>query len=228
VLVTLNRLAATYQFVPHIDIGPKGISVALDSKEKEPNEFTVQRNLTGIMGVNFKVISGISRMSWQVVEEPWTLEKMRNELNRLCSLPHYNRWLVLLLVGIAGASFCFTFGGKPLEMCIAFCATFAGLFTKQELNKRAFNPYIITFIAAFVACSLVGICQHYFTDAPLVHALATSVLFLVPGVPFINAVNDLIDGFILNGIERGVNALLFAFAIAFGLSAAIYLFKMYT
>jgi uncharacterized membrane protein YjjP (DUF1212 family) len=58
------------------------------------------------------------------------------------------------------------------------------------------------------------------------HALSTCVLFLVPGVPLINCLTDLVDGYIINGIDRGVNALMHAMAIAFGLALALYLFSM--
>jgi len=57
-------------------------------------------------------------------------------------------------------------------------------------------------------------------------AFATSVLFLVPGVPLINSFTDLIDGNISIGIVRGTNGLLVAFSIALGLLAAMVVFKI--
>jgi len=60
----------------------------------------------------------------------------------------------------------------------------------------------------------------------LEHAFSTCVLFLIPGVPLINAFTDLLDGNILNGMVRGVNALLFALAIAFGLLTTIIIYNL--
>jgi uncharacterized membrane protein YjjP (DUF1212 family) len=59
-----------------------------------------------------------------------------------------------------------------------------------------------------------------------VHAFATSVLFLIPGVPLINSFSDLIDGNIMNGIVRGVNGLIIAFAIALGLLTAMQVYQL--
>ena len=56
VRTTLNRVASAYQFIPHIDIGPRGISVALNSIQALGHEFTAQRNLNNV-GVDFKVSS---------------------------------------------------------------------------------------------------------------------------------------------------------------------------
>ena len=54
-------------------------------------------------------------------------------------------------------------------------------------------------------------------------ALVSSVLFLVPGVPFINSIKDMIKGYPLVGLSRGVTAVLTIFAIALGLLLAMQL-----
>ena len=58
------------------------------------------------------------------------------------------------------------------------------------------------------------------------HAFATSVLFLIPGVPLINFITDLIDGNILNGLVRGISALMFALAIALGLLTVMLIYNL--
>ncbi|MEN9443917.1 MAG: hypothetical protein RIS47_807, partial [Bacteroidota bacterium] len=58
------------------------------------------------------------------------------------------------------------------------------------------------------------------------HAFATSVLFLVPGVPLINSFTDVIDGNISIGVARGINGLMIAFAIALGLSVAMLIYHI--
>jgi uncharacterized membrane protein YjjP (DUF1212 family) len=45
-------------------------------------------------------------------------------------------------------------------------------------------------------------------------------------VPLINCFTDLIDGNILNGLIRGINALMFALAIALGLLAAMLIYNL--
>lgn len=55
--------------------------------------------------VNFKIVSGISRMSWAVVEQGWSLTEIKGEVERLYSLPHYPGLITLSLVALAGTSF---------------------------------------------------------------------------------------------------------------------------
>jgi uncharacterized membrane protein YjjP (DUF1212 family) len=59
--------------------------------------------------------------------------------------------------------------------------------------------------------------EHFQIGADPDKAFATSVLFLVPGVPLINSVTDLMDGNIQTGIVRAVNGLMISFSIAMGL-----------
>jgi uncharacterized membrane protein YjjP (DUF1212 family) len=176
-------------------------------------------------GVNFRIVSGISHMSWNIDEENWTIAQIEEELHRLKTLPHYPRLLVLSLVSLAGSAFCYLFGGGIIELMVTFVATFAGLFIRQETMKRNYNPYICVYLAALTASLLSGFAAFYEIGNHPDKAFATSVLFLVPGVPLINSFTDLIDGNILNGIVRGVNGFLVAFAIALGLLTVKILLK---
>jgi uncharacterized membrane protein YjjP (DUF1212 family) len=223
--ITMLRFAAAYQFDLHLDMGAKSISLSLLSRDEK--ELFNGTKSASAQGVNFKVISGISRMSWSVTEKNWSLKEIRDELDRLLSLPHYQRFLTLFLVGVAGAAFCYTFGGNYIEMLITFGATFFGLFVKQELIRRSYNTYFCTYLSALVAALFTGAFYKAGTGLQLEHAFTTSVLFLIPGVPLINSFTDLIDGEILNGIDRGFNALIHALAIAFGLSTVMLIYNFH-
>lgn len=86
------------------------------------------------------------------------------------------------------------------------------------LAKRHLNHLAIFVIAAFVASMIASMATcHHWGGTPEV-ALASSVLFLVPGVQLINAVMDLLDGHILNGVQRGIQAGMLIICIALGLT----------
>ena len=167
--------------------------------------------------VNFTVVSGISRMTWKALEKKDKVEQINNELNRIKAIPPYNRWVVLTLVSFAGVAFCCNLGGTPTDALVTFVATFAGLFVRQETHKKHFNLYLTVLFAASTATLIAGMYSMLFlsnTNEDI--ALATSVLFLIPGIPLINSFSDLIDGNHLNGILRSINGLIIAFSIALG------------
>ncbi len=224
--ITLRRLSNAYGY--HLDdhIEPRAVSLSLWKNARKGEVFNGTRVAGGLV-INFKMISGISRMSWSVVENAWTEEALWTELNRLKSLEDYPRVIVLAAASTAGAAFCYMYGGGMLEQIITFGATFIGLAVKQTLTKRTFNAYLVTFMSALVAGLVAILFSLVNTNLVLEHAITTSFLFLIPGVQLINSISDLMDGEILNGIDRGVNAIMHALAIAFGLSALAFLFNLH-
>lgn len=220
--ITIDRIARAFGYSADLFITHRALTLTLDDK-KNKDVFSSSKR-TSPHGVNFKVVSGISRMSWRVVDEKWTIGAIRKELERLTSLPHYPRVVVLLMVSLAGASFCRLFGGNPIEMGVTFMASFFGLLLRQEAHKRDFNPYLCVYFAALSAALVSGAFMKFGRHIALEHAFATSVLFLIPGVPLINAFSDLVDGNILTGASRFIHGLMISFCIALGLLTAIYLY----
>lgn len=215
--VTLERVAKGLGYGVELLITQRALMLTIIDKDQQ--HFFSRLKRISPHGVNFRIVSGISHLSWNVMEENWTVAQITEELHRLKSLPHYPRYVVLVFVGLAGAAFCHIFGGGTTEMAVAFLATVAGLFVRQEAMKKKFNPYLCVFFAAFTASLFAGLAEYFHVGLQPDKAFATSVLFLVPGVPLINSVSDLMDGNIQNGIVRAMNGLMIAFSIAMGLFA---------
>lgn len=213
--ITLERFAKGFGYGIELLITQRALMLTII--EKNQQHFFSRLKRTSPHGVNFRIVSGISHLSWNVLEQNWTLAQAAEEVKRLKALPHYPRLVILGLVGLAGAAFCRIFGGGSIEMAVAFVATVAGLFTRQEAHRLKFNPYLCVFFAAFVASFIAGLAEHFHIGEQPDKAFATSVLFLVPGVPLINSVTDLMDGNIQNGMVRAMNGLMIAFSIAMGI-----------
>lgn len=212
--LTLERLASGIGYKIELLITQRALMVTVIDNDQELLFSRLKR--TSPHRVNFKIVSGISRMSWKVLEENWTLQQVAVELRRLKKLPNYPQWVELLMVGLAGAAFCHIFGGGITEMLVAFMATFAGLFIRHWAVKKKFNPYVSVYFAALTASLIAGSAEFFNIGSQPEAAFSTAVLFLVPGVPLINSITDLMDGNIQNGIVRMVNGLIIAFAIAMG------------
>jgi uncharacterized membrane protein YjjP (DUF1212 family) len=213
--ITLERIANGLGYKTELLITHRALMLTIIEKDQE--HFFSRLKRTSPHGVNFRVVSGISHLSWNVLEQNWTVLQISEEVQRLKALPHYPRLVVLGLVGLAGAAFCRIFGGGYIEMAVAFVATVAGLFVRQEAIRVKFNPYLCVYFASLTASFIAGMAEIYQIGLQPDKAFATSVLFLVPGVPLINSVTDLLEGNLQNGIIRGINGLIIAFSIAMGL-----------
>ncbi len=213
--LTMERIARGLGYGIELLITQRALMLTIIEKDHEL--FFSRLKRISPHGVNFRMVSGISHLSWDVMEGNWTISQISVEVQRLKSLPHYPRLVVLALVGLAGAAFCRIFGGGYTEMTVAFIATVTGLFVRQEALKVKFNPYVCVYFAAFSASFMAGMAEHFKIGTDPEKAFATSVLFLVPGVPLINSVTDMMDGNIQNGMVRAMNGLMISFAIAMGI-----------
>ena len=91
------------------------------------------------------------------------------------------------------------------------------------MQARKYNHYLIFVSSAFVASLCASVSLIFDTTSEI--ALATSVLFLIPGVPLINGVIDIVEGYILTGFARLVNAVMLIICIAIGLSFTLMFVK---
>lgn len=220
---TINRIADSFGYSAEMLISQR--TLMLKIYDDETDHFYNSLKRTSAHGINFSTMSGISRMSWLIVEQKWTVDQINQELKRLSELPHYPRLLILFFVGVAGAAFCRLAGGEALDMLMVFIGSFTGLFIRQETIKMRFNPYMCVFFAAFTSSLIAGIPLKFGTGLTHEHAFATSVLFLIPGVPLINSCSDIIDGNLQNGLIRGLNGFIISFSIALGLLTSMIIYQ---
>jgi len=223
--ITLKRIATSFQHAVHVSVHPGSVSLTLyDQQEKV--SFNGIRG-TGSLVVNFETIAGISKLSWDTVEQSLSILHVKEQLKEILQRPRFPRLLVLSTVSLAGAAFCYSFGGTWTEMLLTFGATFAGLWTRQEAAHRKFNHYICVFVGSLVASLVVGVFIKAGLNVQFDHAFATSVLFLIPGIPLINCFTDMIDGHTLTGLARGLNASIMALAIAMGMLLTMFVFHIH-
>lgn len=164
--------------------------------------------------ISFERNSDLSALSWDALDEGLSLDEIRSRYRTLVDKPRMDPIFTLVVVGLANASFCKLFGGDW---------TAVGFAVKQRMQAHAVNHFLVFACSAFVASLCATAALRFDCTAEI--ALATSPLFLVPGVPLINGVIDIMEGHVLMGGSRLVNALLQIVCIAVGLSATLLMVK---
>ena len=95
------------------------------------------------------------------------------------------------------------------------------------MSFRHINHLAVFTLSSFVASMVASLgVWASLGETPQI-ALGASVLFLIPGVPLINSIIDLLEGYVLIGISRAVNALTLIICIALGLSATLLILGSY-
>ena len=181
------------------------------------NSFTKFRKCSG-HAVNMTVISAVSRLTVRTARDRLSMDDYAAELDRIASIPHhYPRWFTLLAIGLGCGAFCRLFGGDWQAVITAALASAVALLLRQELALRKFNLYLTVSLCAFLATLISGSLGRTGWSAEPQFAVLASVLFLVPGVPLVNSVDDMVDGYTIVGLTRAIVGLLIVSAIAFGM-----------
>ncbi|MFI3316176.1 MAG: threonine/serine exporter family protein [Rikenellaceae bacterium] len=172
--------------------------------------------------VNMSTITDISRLSWRAIEQDYTIDRFEEELEAIAARPrNYNQYLVAVGAGFACGGFCALFGCDFLAFLFASISAFAGFRIRNRCFEFGINHYMSLAIAAFVATCLAYLSSLTGLSATPYHPLLACALFLVPGVPLINFVDDMIDNFLLVGMTRAANCVMIISAMTFGITLAL-------
>lgn len=220
IIRTMKRVAM-YLCIPienlHIYVNYNMLMVNLSDVEKSYTKFQrVDKH-----GVNLDAIREISHLSWDSIRKNLTLEEYERQLTEIHQRKrNYTPWQVAIGGGLACGGFCIQFGCDWTAFFYASFAAAIGMYLRGWLLRRGFNNYMGIAVAAFVSTLLAWLTTFLpvsWTSTPL-HPLLACALFIVPGVPLINFVDDMLDNYIQVGLTRAINTFLMIVAMSFGIA----------
>lgn len=169
-----------------------------------------------VSGAHLNRVAAVNQLSREIEAGNYTIEQVRQALNEIKNMKGKSRIMQILASGIGSGCFCHLFGGNFADSGAAFLAglilyIFVLYISAPKLSKIVGN---ITG-GALVTC-LCMIMYHMNIGDHLNHMIIGSIIPLVPGVPFTNAIRDIADGDYISGSVRMLDALLVFFCIALG------------
>lgn len=219
----IERIARHWGYVYSMTIMPRHIHLTINNSDGLQNTFT-----TGIekAGINFNFVAKLSGLSWNVVDDRLSLEEARTELKAIMEAPETNRWWVLFAVSCANGAFCRLFGGDFIAVAIVFASTMCGYYLKQILLDKGCDVRFMLILCSFVSSVLASAGTLFSLGTTASVATATSVLYLVPGIPFINAFNDMISRHYICFFSRMTDAIVLTCCLSGGLCLGLKLMKL--
>jgi len=175
----------------------------------------------GFHGNDLDAVEKFNSLSRRICAEKPDLETAVQWLTETKESRSYYKLATFLLGCILGsAGFAIFFGGTLMDaLCAGICGTLLGL-TDRFLEHFKANPFFKTIVNSFIMAMVayltgtIGLADN--TDAVIIGTL----MILVPGLLFTNAMRDIIFGDTNSGINRIVQVFLTAAAIALGTGAA--------
>ncbi len=213
-----NRILSTYGLQAEVFAIPNNLTVSIETPE---GKLMTRMRRIGPHGNDLDTVDKLSALSRAICNRKPDVQEAKQWLEhvvthkRSYSLPMY---LIGNLLGAAGYGI--FFGGTWLDaFWSGICGVTVGL-VNLALNKIKTNQFFQTIAAAFImALMAYGIAAMNLTDNAD-SVIIGALMILVPGLLFTNAMRDIIYGDTNSGVNRIVQVLLIAAALALGTAAA--------
>ena len=215
---SIHRVLATYGIESEAFAITNCLTVSIEAQNGKP---LTRMKRIGYHGNNMEGVERFNALSRRICAEkpdPETAMQWLRETKKQCRV--YSLPMVLLGDVLGSFGFAMFFGGTVVDgLWAGLCGIVIGLVSKLMDDLKA-NPFFSTiassFFMALVAYILAGLGWTDNVDTAIIGAL----MILVPGLLFTNSMRDIIYGDTNSGINRLVQVILIAVAIASGTAAA--------
>ena len=206
VRTSMNKLSKELGVTCTVDVG----LMSIEFNCFDGNDCISQSLSIANTGVNTSKLYRMERFvdSFPNIEAHLTgeeIHKRLDEIERIHAL--YSPVKLGLAAALACCAFTFLLGGGPVEMILAFIAAGVGNIIRTKLIKHHFTLFLNIAASSSAACLIYTICLKL--AEMLFHVAAVheagyicSILFIIPGFPFITSGIDLAKLDLRSGLER--------------------------
>lgn len=161
-------------------------------------------------------VAAVNQLSREIEENRHSVEEARRMLAEIRVMPEKRPLMQVLASGVGSAAFSYLFGGTMWD---AFAAMIAGVVLYLYVLGIS-DKYLSKIVGIIGGGALVtGVCALLYACGVGRHLnfmVIGSIMPLVPGVAFVNAIKDIANGDYISGSVRMLDTLLIFFCIAIG------------
>ncbi|MGO5052707.1 threonine/serine exporter family protein [Lachnospiraceae bacterium LCP25S3_G4] len=191
--------------------------------ERDNEEVFAKVKHVPLSGIHLGIVTEVNDLSREICAGKVSLEEAVEKLKVIEQMPPKRSYFRVIAAGLGSGSFCYLLKASLLESCAAFVIgmllyMFVIFAEKHKLSKIIVNivgGIIITILA--IGASYIPLPVSVSVDKMIVG----SIMPLVPGVAFTNAIRDIADCDFISGTVRMIDALLVFVYIAIGVGVAL-------
>ena len=215
---SVSRVLHAYGLESEVYAVPNCLIVSIETPDGRP--MTRMRRV-GYHGNNLDAVEKFNTLSrWLCDRTPEPAKAMQWLQDTQAHISSYPFSVLFFAHFLSAFGYCFLFGGTLLD---AFCAGLCGLVVgavNRIMDKLNTNQFVRTITAAFFMAMLAYAMNPIGLNNNADAAVIGSLMLLVPGLLFTNAMRDIMSGDTNSGINRIMQVLLIAAAICLGTAAA--------
>ena len=221
---TITRICNHFH-VMHVDIFTLSHAIFVSAESGVEETYTKVKHVP-LSAPHLGIVAEVNDLSREIAAGEKTLEEAKEQLKEIDQMPQKKEYFQVLAAGISSGAFGYMLGATPLECLISIMIGFILYLWVLMGKKHHISKIITNIVGGVIITSLAIVAQHIpiFTGVHMSGMIIGSVMPLVPGMAFVNAIRDIADSDFLSGTVRMIDAL-FVFvyiAIGVGFTLSIY------
>lgn len=204
-------------------VTPTGIFATLDDSAMDT--MTYVKRVDG-RSIHLYKLALANQLSRAFCASEMTIVEATDQLKQIKLEPPYPLWLMIVGSAIASASFSVLFGGRVVDAATAGLIGLLVSVLHIFMKKKAISKFFIDLICGGLI-GIIGVLlyNHLGMGSQFGPIIAGAIMPFVPGVAITNAIFDTIQGNLLAGISRAVEAFIVAASLAVGIGSVLTLYS---
>lgn len=181
-----------------------------------------------VRGSNLGRVAAVNQLSREIEEGRYTIEEAGACLKQIRSMPGKSKKMQIFAAGVGSAAFCYIYQGSLWDSAAAFIAGLILYVFVLEISKPHMSKIVGNICGGALVTLINIILLKIGIGEQLNYMIIGSIIPLVPGVAFTNAIRDIADENYIAGAVRMLDALLVFFCIAMGVGLVFTVFGRFT
>lgn len=220
----VTRIAETFGRKIEFTVLPRHIHLTV--RGPEPGDVATEIVTIGPGPISFELNTELSKLSWDIADGKLSFAEAEAEFDRLVTTKTPDIFNLPFIVACANAAFCRLFDGDMVAMAVVFVAVYVGYIVKIWLSRLEVDYRLTVICCAFVSTLLTGMSVLLNLGSTPGVAVATGVLYLVPGIPYINSFSDMLDRHYICAFGRLMKALVLTACLSIGIGLGVMVLRI--
>ncbi len=178
-------------------------------------------------GIHLERLKSLNQLSYKVAEITPTPKLLDKMLERAMEVHNYSDSVILLGRISAMCCLCFMFGGNVFTLIPVSLVTALLHFLMKAFERSGFDVILINALTMLIATFAAIFLVYFGVGDNLSVVLITISLLMIPGIPLVNAMKNLLCGREINGILQLLKIFIETMALGLGIYLALVLFQPY-
>ncbi|QIL50014.1 threonine/serine exporter family protein [Weissella coleopterorum] len=221
------RIEETIEYIGSAIDLPVTCIVTLTSVSISANQIIATKVIkTRLSGFNLQTVDDVNNFSRRLTSHDMNFDEFKIEIQKLKkAVISFKTWEKVMAAGMVSLTPLLVNIASPSAYLAMFLVGAIAYFCFNQINKLSLNTYFSEFIGGLMIGLLAGMMADVFPKLGMHNIIFGAIMPLVPGLAITNALREIVDGQIISGIVRSIDAVFALVALSLGAAAGNFIIK---